>query len=132
MLKYNVLFLRSLCTSLWVFPGTEEFFVFIPPQHKSVYVVGGVLQPVLVQHACALGKAHTRQPIVLCHDNIPRLYPVDQRKVHAVSPFIEHQCLRTFTLDLVSGPVAAQNDFNYNEDSQFRPQTNRKVNTDVF
>ena len=27
-------------------------------------------------------------------------------------------------------PVAAQNDFNYNEDSQFRPQTNRKVNTD--
>lgn len=27
-------------------------------------------------------------------------------------------------------PVAAQNDFNYNEDSQFRLQTNRKVNTD--
>ena len=27
-------------------------------------------------------------------------------------------------------PVAAQNDFNYNEDSQFRPQPNRKVNTD--
>ncbi len=27
-------------------------------------------------------------------------------------------------------PVAAQNDFNYNEDSQFGPQTNRKVNTD--
>lgn len=27
-------------------------------------------------------------------------------------------------------PVAAQNDFKYNEDSQFRPQTNRKVNTD--
>lgn len=27
-------------------------------------------------------------------------------------------------------PVAAQNDFNNNEDSQFRPQTNRKVNTD--
>lgn len=27
-------------------------------------------------------------------------------------------------------PVAAQNDFNYNEDSQFRPQINRKVNTD--
>ena len=27
-------------------------------------------------------------------------------------------------------PVAAQTDFNYNEDSQFRPQTNRKVNTD--
>ncbi|MCW4154900.1 putative porin [Prevotella copri] len=27
-------------------------------------------------------------------------------------------------------PVAAQNDFNYNEDSHFRPQTNRKVNTD--
>ena len=27
-------------------------------------------------------------------------------------------------------PVAAQNDFNYNEDSQFRTQTNRKVNTD--
>ncbi len=27
-------------------------------------------------------------------------------------------------------PVVAQTDFNYNEDSQFRPQTNRKVNTD--
>ena len=27
-------------------------------------------------------------------------------------------------------PVAAQTDFNYNEDQQFRPQTNRKVNTD--
>lgn len=27
-------------------------------------------------------------------------------------------------------PVVAQTDFNYNEDQQFRPQTNRKVNTD--
>ena len=27
-------------------------------------------------------------------------------------------------------PVAAQNAFNYNEDSQFRPQTIRKVDTD--
>ena len=57
------------------------------------------------------GKAHTRQPVVLRHNHVPRLYPVDEGKVHAVSPFIEHQRLRTFPLDLVSG-VAQDDDRN--------------------
>ena len=39
-----------------------------------------VLQAVLIQHSGTPGKAHTRQPVVLCHDNVTRLYPVDQRK----------------------------------------------------
>ena len=80
--KPDILLLRPLWAPLGVLSGTEEFFVFIPPQHESFHVVGGVLQPVLIQHPCALGKAHTRQPVVLCYDHIPRLYPVDQRKVY--------------------------------------------------
>ena len=69
--KPDILLLRPLWAPLGVLPGTEELFVFIPSQHKSVYVVGGVFQTILVQHACALGKTHTRQPVVLCHDHIP-------------------------------------------------------------
>ena len=65
--KPDILLLRPLWAPLGVLSGTEELFVFIPPQHKSVYVVGGVFQTILVQHACALGKAHTRQPVVLRH-----------------------------------------------------------------
>ena len=40
---------------------------------------------------------------------------------------------KLFTILLICAaalPVAAQTDFNYNEDEQFRPQTNRRVNTD--
>ena len=88
--------------------GTEELFVFIAPQHESFHVVGGVFQTILVQHLGALGKAHTRKAVVLCYDDIPRLYPVDESKVHAVRTFIEHQRLRTFSLDLVS--CVAQDD----------------------
>ena len=91
--------------------GTEELFVFITPQHESVYVVGGVFQTILVQHPGALGKAHTRQTVVLCHDNISQLYSVDQRKVHTVSTLVEYQRLRTFPLDLVGG-VAQDDDRN--------------------
>ena len=109
--KPDILLLRPLWAPLGVLSGTEELFVFIPPQHKSVYVVGGVFQTILVQHACALGKAHTRQPVVLRHNHISRFYPVHQRKVYAVSPFIEHQRLRTFPLDLVRG-VAQNDDWN--------------------
>ena len=109
--KPDILLLRPLWAPLGVLSGTEELFVFITPQHESVYVVGGVFQPVLIQHPCALGKAHTGQPVVLCYDHIPRLYPVDQRKVYTVSPFIEHQRLRTFPLDLVRG-VAQNDDWN--------------------
>ena len=106
--KPDILLLRPLWAPLGVLSGTEEFFVFITPQHESFHVVGGVFQTILVQHSCALGKTHAGQPVVLCHDNIPRLYPVHQRKVYAVCPFIEHQRLRTFSLDLVRG--VAQDD----------------------
>ena len=106
--KPDILLLRPLWAPLGVLSGTKEFFVFIPPQQESIYVVGGVLQTILVQHSCALGKAHTRQPVVLCHDNIPWLYPVDESKIHAVRSFVEHQRLRTFPLDLVRG--VAQDD----------------------
>ena len=109
--KPDILLLRPLWAPLGVLSGTEEFFVFITPQHESVYVVGGVFQTVLVQHPGALGKAHTRQTVVLCHDNITRFYPVDEGKVHAVRTFIEHQRLRTFSLDLVRG-VAQDDDRN--------------------
>ena len=88
--------------------GTEELFVFVSPQHESVYVVGSIFQTVLIQHPGALGKAHTRQPVVLRYDHVPRLYPVDEGKVYAVCPFIEHQRLRTFPLNLVS--CVAQDD----------------------
>ena len=88
--KPDILLLRPFWAPLGVLSGTEELFVFITPQHESIYVIGGVFQTILVQHAGAFGKAHTRQPIVLCYDHIPRLYPVDKRKVYAVSPFVEH------------------------------------------
>ena len=106
--KPDILLLRPLWAPLGVLSGTEELFVFITSQHESVYVVGGVFQTVLIQHPGALGKAHTRQPVVLCYDNITRFYPVDEGKVHAVCSFIEHQRLRTFALDLVRG--VAQDD----------------------
>ena len=106
--KPDILLLRPLWAPLGVLSGTEELFVFIPPQHESVYVVGGVFQTILVQHPGALGKAHTRQPVVLCYDHIPRFDPVHQRKVHAVRTFIEYLRLRTFSLDLVRG--VAQDD----------------------
>ena len=38
----DILLLRPLCAPLGVLSGTEELFVFITPQHESVYVVGGV------------------------------------------------------------------------------------------
>ena len=100
--KPDILLLRPLCAPLGVLSGTEEFFVFITPQHESVYVVGGVFQTVLVQHPGALGKAHTRQPVVLRHNHISRFYPVDESKVYAVDTLVEYQRLRTFPLDLVS------------------------------
>ena len=65
--KPDILLLRPLCAPLGVLSGTEEFFVFITPQHESFHVVGGVFQTILVQHSCALGKAHTRQPVVLLY-----------------------------------------------------------------
>ena len=106
--KPDILLLRPLWAPLGVLSGTEELFVFITPQHESVHIVGGVFQTVLIQHPGTLGKAHTRQPVVLRHNHISRLYPVRQRKVHAVRTFIEHQRLRTFSLDLVRG--VAQDD----------------------
>ena len=109
--KPDILLLRPFWAPLGVLSGTEELFVFIPPQHESFHVVGGVFQTVLIQHPGALGKAHTRKAVVLCYDHIPRFYPVHQRKVHAVRTFIEHQRLRTFSLDLVRG-VAQDDDRN--------------------
>ena len=94
--KPDILLLRPLWAPLGVLSGTEELFVFIPPQHKSVYVVGGVFQTILVQHTCALGKTHAGQPIVLRHNHISRFYPVDESKIHAVRSFVEHQRLRTY------------------------------------
>ena len=110
--KPDILLLRPLWAPLGMLSGTEELFVFIPPQHKSVYVVGGVFQTILVQHACALGNTcwPARSPASLAH--ISRFYPVDEgNKIHAVRSFVEHQRLRTFSLDLVSG-VAQDDDRN--------------------
>ena len=56
--KPDILLLRPLWAPLGVLSGTEELFVFIPPQHESFHVVGGVFQTILVQHSCALGKTH--------------------------------------------------------------------------
>ena len=109
--KPDILLLRPLWAPLGVLSGTEELFVFITPQHESIYVVGSIFQTVLVQHPGALGKAHTRQPVVLRHNHISRFYPVDESKIHAVCSFIEHQRLRTFPLDLV-GSVAQDDDRN--------------------
>ena len=109
--KPDILLLRPLWAPLGVLSGTEELFVFIPPQHESVYVVGGVFQTILVQHPGALGKAHTRQPVVLCYDHIPRFDSVDQRKVYAVDTLVEYHRLCTLTFDLVRG-VAQDDDRN--------------------
>ena len=46
--KPDILLLRPLWAPLGVLPGTEEFFVFVSPQHESFHVVGGVLQTILV------------------------------------------------------------------------------------
>ena len=126
--KPDILLLRPLWASLGVLSGTEELFAFIPSQHESVYVVGGVFQAILIQHPGALGKAHTRQPVVLCYDNITRFYPVDEGKIHAVRSFVEHQRLRTFPLNLVSG-VAQDDDRN---DKPLQEQKIAKVTAETF
>ena len=58
--KLGILLLRPLWAPLGVLSGTEELFAFIPSQHESVYVVGGVFQTVLIQHPDALGKGTLR------------------------------------------------------------------------
>ena len=74
--KPDILLLRPLWAPLGVLSGTEELFVFIPSQHESVYVVGGVFQTILIQYPGAFGMSYSRQPGVPCYDNFPRSAPV--------------------------------------------------------
>ena len=60
--KPGILLLRPFWAPLGVLSGTKEFFVFIPPQHKSVYIVGGVFQTVLVQHPAHLARHILARP----------------------------------------------------------------------
>ena len=46
--KPDILLLRPFWAPLGVLSGTEELFVFVPPQHECVYVVSGVLQTILI------------------------------------------------------------------------------------
>ena len=112
--KPDILLLRPLWAPLGVLSGTEELFVFVPPQHEGIHVVSSVLQAVLVQHSGTPGKAHTRQSIVLCHDKITRLYPVDQRKVHTVSTLRDflHFCMGESTQNRLTS--AGRNPYNGN------------------
>ena len=71
----------------------------MPTGQQTVNVPGRVLQPVLVEHPGPPGQAHTGKPIVLGDDNIPRLHPVDQGKVHAVSSLVKDQRLSTLPFD---------------------------------
>lgn len=65
----------------------------MPTGQQTVNVLGRVLQPVLVEHSGPPSQAHTGKPIVLGDDNISRLHPVDQGKVHAVGALIKDQRL---------------------------------------
>ena len=71
----------------------------MPTGQQAVNVLGRVLQPVLVEHSGPPGQAHTGKPIVLGDDNISRLHPVDQGKVHAVGALVKDQRLGTLPLD---------------------------------
>ena len=94
-----VLLPRAFGWPFRVLAGTEELFVFMPTGQQTVNVPGRVLQPVLVEHSGLPGQAHTGKPIVLGDDNISRLHPVDQGKVHAVSSLVKDQRLSILPLD---------------------------------
>ena len=101
--KRLVLLPRAFGGPFRVLAGTEEFFVFMPTGQQTVNVPGRVRKAVLVEHSGPPGQADTGKPIVLGDDNISRLHPVDQGKVHAVSALVKDQRLSTLPLDAITG-----------------------------
>ena len=97
--KRLILLSRAFGWPLRVLAGTDELFVFMPAGQQTVNVLGRVLQTVLVEHPGPSGQAHAGKPIVLGDDNITRLHPVDQGKVHAVNSLVKDQRFSTLPLD---------------------------------
>ena len=79
--------------------GAKELFVFMPLQHQRIYIIRRIFQTVLVQHPCAFCQAHTCQTVILRHNQVPGLHPVDECKIHTVSAFVKYQRLCPFPLD---------------------------------
>ena len=64
--------------------GAAELAPFMAAEQQTIDVVRRVFVSVLMQYAGAPGQAQSGQPIVLGHDNIAGLQPVDQRQIGAV------------------------------------------------
>src|SRR5699024_9738722 len=99
--KRLILLPRAFGWPFRVLAGTEELFVFMPPGQQAVDILRRILHSVLVEHSSPPGQAHTCKPIVLGDDNISRLHPVDQGKVHAVNSLVKDQRFSTLPLDAV-------------------------------
>ena len=107
--------------------GAKELFVFMPLQHQRVYSIRRIFQTVLVQHPCAPCKAHTCQTVILRHDQVPGLHPVDECKIHTVSAFVKYQRLcpsRSIRWD-VSHRITTGTPFSLRSAGSDRPPGNR-------
>ena len=71
----------------------------MPLQHQRIYIIRRIFQTVLVQHPRAFCQAHTCQTVILRHNQVPGLHPVDECKIHTVSAFVKYQRLCPFPLD---------------------------------
>ena len=65
----------------------------MPLQHQRIYIIRRIFQTVLVQHPRAFCQAHTCQTVILRHNQVPGLHPVDECKIHTVSAFVKYQRL---------------------------------------
>ena len=66
---------------------------------RAIYIIRRIFQTVLVQHPRAFCQAHTGQTVILRHNQVPGLHPVDECKIHTVSAFVKYQRLCPFSLD---------------------------------
>ena len=64
----------------------EGAFVFMPLQHQRIYIIRRIFQTVLVQHPRAFCQAHTCQTVILRHNQVPGLHPVDECKITLSAP----------------------------------------------
>ncbi len=58
----------------------------MPLQHQCIYSIRRIFQTVLVQHPRAFCQAHTCQTVILRHNQVPGLHPVDSAKSTLSAP----------------------------------------------
>lgn len=81
----------------------RNFWLLLAALQQGFDVVGGVLQVALVQHPGSPSQIRAGQAAVQRYNNVPGLYPIDQRKAHTVHSLVEHQSCSGSPFDTVGG-----------------------------